>query len=243
MRYFYLCVVVLLAFLGLGNSCSTGNDEYAGDVYIELTPSFGNFIWGNNSEIIVTMDDAELVDCVSIFIDNELVIEDHIEPFTYNWSTTQLQYGEHTITASAEYRDNSSSSTLVTVNYIPCPLYETDLTIFEGITETDEQGVLIGNIDEDDWLVSGDNSFGPAFPNPASQVSNLVFTISEEMEVTILIIDQDHELVETILDNQVLPQGSHNYYWVVPKNINDIFRCVIHTSTGLHTHGDILVQQ
>ncbi|MFC1887433.1 Ig-like domain-containing protein [Candidatus Cloacimonadota bacterium] len=243
MKYFYLIMAFSIAFLCLGSSCSTDDDEYAGDVYIDITPSVGSFIWGNNSVVTVTMEDDELVDCVSIFIDDELVIEDHLAPYTFQWSTTQLQYGEHEIKATAEYRDNSLSTAIIVVHYIPCPLYETDLSLFEGISETDEQGNLTGNIDPDDWLQFGDNSFGPAYPNPASQVSNLTFNISEAMEVTAIIINQDHEIVEVVLDNQLLQQGDHTYYWVVPQNINDIYRCVIHTSTDLHTHGDILVQQ
>ena len=104
------------------------------------------------------------------------------------------------------------------------------------------EGNISGNVDSDDWLINGNNSLGPAYPNPASQVANVMFSISEQMYVTIIIFDQEHEIVDYLLLNELKSAGNHVVYWVVPENVNDIFRCVIHTSTGLHGHGDILVQ-
>jgi hypothetical protein len=38
-------------------------------------------------------------------------------------------------------------------NY-PCPVYQTDLQNIDGITETNEEGIVVGNIDERDWYHS-----------------------------------------------------------------------------------------
>lgn len=52
-----------------------------------------------------------------------------------------------------------------------------------------------------------------SFPNPFSDVVNFTLSLEEESEVTIEIFDAGGNLVETIMSNSVLPEGSHNIEW------------------------------
>ena len=79
---------------------------------------------------------------------------------------------------------------------------------FSGITETDVNGVIVGNTDSSDWC----SKFGPAYPNPATASVTLDYTLSEESNVAVTIWDQNQGLVRTLSDEN-RPAGRHRLTW------------------------------
>jgi len=237
--------LLMLSLVLFTVSCDLFGPNQAGDVFIEITPSTSGYVWESDIEIIVTVDNEEKVNYVKIFVDNVEIIEDHLLPFSKVISTNQWQYGEHTIKSKAYYDDDSRSDKQITVSYICCPIFEEDLININGITETNAQGELIGNIDESDWHF-GDGvvgtTFGPAFPNPCQLSCSIQFNLEVESTVSIIIINSENEIIEVLLDNSTLAVGGHYLQWTAPENVNDIFRVIFHADDDFHWHGDVEVQ-
>ena len=88
---------------------------------------------------------------------------------------------------------------------------------FENITEMDENGNPLGNIDEDDW-----NCYGPsgmaspnisaAYPNPFNNSISFTFTLFKSEFVNIIILDKDFEVYEILL-NDVINSGTYSFTW------------------------------
>ncbi len=216
-----------------------------GDVTIVITPSNEDFIWENEIIISVTATKVDKLDNIVIYIDNVEVIDDHIEPYEYTWQTTGISYGEHKIKAIGHYEGKTSRDEIV-VYFSPCAIFAEDLQNFTGITETDALGELTGNIDPDDWHfeVAKDYalSFGPAYPNPLDEACFIPFSLTEAEEITMIIINQDHEIIDVLLNNHQYDPGTYFKSWSAPANVNDIFRCIFHAADSLHWYGDLLVE-
>ena len=118
---------------------------------IEITEPEEGFVWDDTIEIKVNATDNDGIDRVVIFIDSIFVSEDYNEPYSYQWITTDYLYGKHYIEAKAYDNNGNTSNTGIFVTLSPCPVFEEDLQNFQGITETDSDGNLTGNIDPDDW--------------------------------------------------------------------------------------------
>ena len=123
---------------------------------IEITNPKAGFVWGDTVEIQVRVSNTENLEMIKLFIDNDIdstiIFEDYIYPFNFNWNTEGQRYGKYYIQARLYKTDGTSTkSEIITVTLSPCPVYEEDLQNFQGITETDSIGNLIGNIDSTDW--------------------------------------------------------------------------------------------
>ena len=218
-----------------------------GDIVISITPSVEDFIWENEILISAIATKVDDLDKIVFFIDGEEVFEDNIEPFEYIWNTATLSYADHTIEAVGYY-DNKTSRDEITVFFSPCPIYEEDLQDFEDITETNIQGDLVngGNIDDDDWNFGEGivgTTFGPGFPNPANLYCNIPFTLEEEQYITIIIINDDHDIIDVLCNKELYQAGDDHFKtFQPPANVSDIYRVIFHISQDQHWHGDVLVE-
>ncbi|MEA2104031.1 MAG: hypothetical protein U9P79_05230 [Candidatus Cloacimonadota bacterium] len=239
-----LAIILIISGLFL-LSCDINDEEVGGIVSIEIPSATDHFIWQNPVAIEVNSTNIENVEGVFIFIDDVLVIEDYIQPFGFNWSLSNVEYGNHIIEAKAFYDNGTEDTETTVVFYTPCPIFANDLTDFAGITETDIQGNLIGTIDSTDWHF-GDSlftvTFGPAYPNPVSETCFIPFDLDQTREISMIIINSNFEIVDTLLDHDEFTASSHYKTWTAPPNVNDIYRCIFHISDSLHWHGDILAE-
>jgi len=216
-----------------------------GDIVISITPSVEDFIWESEILISATATKIDDLDKIVFYIDGEEGVEDKIEPFEYIWDTSILSYENHTVKAVGHY-DEKTSRDEITVYFSPCPIFEEDLQNFEGITETDILGEIVGNVDDDDWHfeINKDYSvtFGPGFPNPAGLYCNIPFHLNEEQYVSMVIINDNPEIINAIYNKHLLPAGDHYVEWQPPANVSNIYRVIFHVSQDQHWHGDILVE-
>jgi len=245
MKNIFFLIIILVILV----ACDVNEDKEAGEVVITIDPYVIGYVWGDNITITVEPESAEKVDKVKIYIDDELIIDDALPPFEKNHDISGWEVGSHEIKAKAVYSDNSNTVETLTVNYSPCPIYEEDVTPISGITETDTENNLIedGNIDSDDWHFGdqylGEITFGTAFPNPCTEAVTINFTVTEGLPtVSMIVLDTNYDIVEVLIDNATLTAGDKTETWIVPSNVNDIYRVVFHVSDGSHYHGDIIVE-
>ena len=243
-------LLFLFAILLILVSCDVNEDKEAGDVTITIDPYVIGYGWGDYFDITGAPESADKVDKVGIYIDNDLFIEDALEPYCVDdYDIRNWDYAIHEIKAKAVYSDGSNTVATISVNYSPCPIYESDVTEISGITETDAENDLIvdGNIDSDDWHFGeqylGEITFGTAFPNPCSEAVTINYTITEGLpKVSMIVLNTNHDIIEVLIDNVNLSSGDKTETWVVPANVNDIYRVIFHASDGSHYHGDIIVE-
>ena len=173
----YLIIVCVgLLFVGCFEKTTETSDTSPN---IEITKPEEGFVWGDTIEIKVNATDNDGIDRVVILIDSIFVSEDHNEPYSYLWDTADYTIGNHNIEAKCYDYNGKSSSTNVRVTLSPCPIFEEDLQDFEGITETDTEGNLIGNIDLDDWHFEIDTLFSKSIvKDDTIPVELLSFTVS-----------------------------------------------------------------
>ena len=212
-----------------------------GDVVVKFSNSNEDFVWSDqDSEIKVTAEATEVenLDKIVFFVNGEEVFEDNWEPFEYTWDTTGLANEQYRIRATGHYGDQTST-VIEEVKLSPCPILQIDTDNIIGITETDDAGNIIGNIDESDWHFERSISFGPAYPNPAVYESKIPFRIYEEEIVTIIVINNDNELF-VLKNNEVTQQGTHEVTFILPTNTSDIYRVIFHVDDENHWYGDIL---
>lgn len=88
---------------------------------------------------------------------------------------------------------------------------------YTGITETAENGDVIGNVDEGDWLKQFDvkengiplsYSVEPAFPNPTTRSTTIKFSLPMNDSVVIVLDDRAINKKTTLL-SKTLPAGIH----------------------------------
>jgi hypothetical protein len=79
---------------------------------------------------------------------------------------------------------------------------------FRGITETDEAGNFTGNIDGSDWHSYGILELKPAYPNPATSISTLTFTLTDSADMNIT-CNASPDVVTGIILDKIMPIGTH----------------------------------
>lgn len=151
-------IIIVSIFIILSCSEDTISPE-SPDIEI-ISPKEG-FVWGNTVEVQVHVENTENLSKIKLFIDNEIdstiIFEDYIYPFNFNWNTEVQRYGKYYIQARLYTTSGTSTnSEIIVITLSPCPVYEDDLQNFQGITETDSVGNLIGSIDSTDWYYDVD---------------------------------------------------------------------------------------
>lgn len=242
----YLKILMICMGLLLIISCNMFDDQPS-DVDMEL--AFSNqletYVWGDVIEISIDFDedeDEEDIELVRFFINNQLMLIDMVEPYQYEWSTESFDYDEYQIVAKIQVNSRNEYTLVEKVDLMPCQIKEDDLANFNGVTETDEQGICLGYVDEDDWHHSFYNMFGPAYPNPTSNISIIPFSFTEETDVTLFIVDNDFNIESILLDKVSLSIGSYQFTWVAQEHPEGFYRAILHLSEDKHFHGDILVE-
>jgi len=239
-----ITIISIISLFLIINSCKV-TEPVGGNVSIDIPLAVEDFIWGDEVEIKANSTNIDKVTKIKFYIDDEMVLEDNLEPYVYNWDTSNIVYGEHTVKVTAYYNNDTEDSQTLTVYYSPCPILASDLANIANITETDAQGNLIegGNIDPDDWYFTTRDSlisFGPAYPNPTTQSCFIPFEFDSQYTATMIIINRDYEIIATLFDDDNPDEDYVN--WNAPENVNDIYRCIFHVSDSLHWHGDIIVE-
>lgn len=117
---------------------------------------------------------------------------------------------------------------------------------FEGITETDANGQIVGTEDASDWRVGSGSAGGlstvtvrPAAPNPATDETfiEIVLDAPDVLTVTVQREDSDNPLI-TVIDGQSLAVGVHRLRIVRPPSAPGLFNIYVLGST-FATVGDV----
>lgn len=234
---------VLIIFLIVGCDLFE-SDKDAGDVSIIIEPATENYIWQNELAFSANCENENKVDYVELYVDEENIIEDHFAPFKTEITTNTWNYGAHSFKAIAVYNDDSETKRTDEYNFIACPIYSEDIQNINGITGRDAENNPIGNPDPDDWHFGYDNeiTFGPAFPNPCAGACTIKFSLVEETTISLIVINSDKDLIDTIKDEVTYSIGNHTIQWIAPENISDLYRVIFHADENSHWHGDIEVQ-
>ena len=141
---FISCLLLTLLLLA---SCENIEDD---DYSIEVSPA-GGFVWDDSIQIEVSATNVDELEKVQLFIDGTLYEERFFPPFVFIWETEDYKMSTHAVIIKASYINKVISSNPII--YKIYPVFPEDLNNFVGITETDEDGELIGNIDDDDWII------------------------------------------------------------------------------------------
>lgn len=220
--------------------------KYAGDMSVIITESTQNYVWDDEIVISIDADNDEHIDKVKFYIDDVQKYEDNLAPFEYTINTSDWNCISYEIKVKVVYEDNSSTTESKVVQFIPCPIYESDLQNFTGVTETDCDGTVIGNVDAGDWGDSGGEfpefSFGPAFPNPTPLYTTIRFKTQNNARTSVIVINNNFEIVDTIIAKEFLLTGEHTIQWAADENVNSIYRFIFHAEDGFHCHGDLIVE-
>ena len=91
------------------------------------------------------------------------------------------------------------------------------LSGIENITELDEMGNPIGNVDKDDWQCQGplgmvSPEIYAAYPNPFISSVTISFHVNKTEYVSIIVIDSNAELIENIMSDVINP-SSYSLTW------------------------------
>ena len=140
---------------------------------------------------------------------------------------------------------------------------------FSGITETDSDGTLIGNIDSDDWcqfefgMEATDIDFGlnPVYPNPVTPQEWGPFGYSYQIcyqfsspfdstwsnfnNININIVSSDNNIIYSHNDeyaNGQIAICAYIAHSIVVNSINSIYRMYM-SSDDYNCHGDILFEE
>ena len=84
-------------------------------------------------------------------------------------------------------------------------------------------------------------SFGPAYPNPGTDEIKIPFSMQEEKKVTVIIIDEDGDLIETLV-SETREIGNYELSWFPESDDTGLFRCIFHVDKSHHWYGDIEIQ-
>ena len=127
---------------------------------------------------------------------------------------------------------------------VTCP--QRPLCAFSGITRTDPADHVL-SVDPDDWCAGSaqEPGLGPVYPNPASASMVISFSLPDSAYVTLVIIDQNCEIVRTLYSGGKLA-GTYPIAWEGSDNSGqrlpaDIYRCLFQADE-FTCHGDIQLE-
>lgn len=123
---------------------------------------------------------------------------------------------------------------------------------FAGITYTDGEGNITGEIDPSDWCMTKPDttegvpgkpymSFGPACPNPTEWGFSIKFSLVKDMRVKLYVMNSKHEITYTMYDNENLMAGSYKYVIPEAKDWPDGMYRVFFETDSLKCKGDVLL--
>jgi hypothetical protein len=126
---------------------------------------------------------------------------------------------------------------------------------FKGITYTFEDSPEAIKSDPSDWcygssmnketidtvILPGYFSFGPAYPNPTSGSTNIMFTLPVVMGIRIYVINKDYQTIDILVD-RVLNAGVYRYEYSTNRLTPGIYR-VVFESDKIYCTGDIWVKR
>jgi hypothetical protein len=127
---------------------------------------------------------------------------------------------------------------------VTCPQHP--LCAFSGITRTDPNNTTLSE-DPDDWCYGSAQEPGlsRAYPNPASGPLTIGFSLPASSEVSLLIMDQNCEIVRTLLAG-TKDAGSYVVIWDCKDDSGQdlptgIYRCLFQAE-GFACHGDVQLE-
>jgi len=127
---------------------------------------------------------------------------------------------------------------------VTCP--KRPLCAFSGITRTDPNNTLLSE-DPDDWCTGSAQEPGlrRAFPNPASGPMNIEFSLPVSSDVSLLIMDQNCEIVRTLVAG-TKDAGTYPVIWNRKDDSGQdlpagIYRCLFQAG-GVACHGDVQLE-
>ncbi len=245
MRYLWAVLIGIILVSFTACQLFEDSDSQFDDAELVFSNSFEHFVWGDVIEISLELDDEDIesddIESVLFYIDNEMMTNDMVYPFSYQWGAEQYQYGSHRIDAKIQMWNRELHVISEDVNLMPCMITENDIDDFKNITETDIQGNIIGSTDNDDWYNGFEYSFGPAYPNPVNDLAFIPLILTTPVEATIFVVDEDFEIVSVIFDEQHIVNGNHIMHWSVQDQPAGLYRIICHLSDDNHWHGDIMV--
>ncbi|MBN2103336.1 hypothetical protein JW835_04760 [bacterium] len=153
-------------------------------------------------------------------------------------------------------KQNRNSLILVSLLFISVIMKCNDSKNIIGITETDENGALIGKVDNNDWCppnfdtnefnIPSSSGLYPAYPNPTNIRTSIHYALSEMGQIKILITLKRNRIIRTLVDEMQAP-GEYIVIWDLMdenKNLveNGIYQASLHVNEIVICSGDIKVK-
>ncbi len=136
---------------------------------------------------------------------------------------------------------------------------------FQGITERDETGELIGLVDSTDWnLYEVDGIFDfpqyvetkgstdeivptpfsfSAYPNPTDSSTYFRVNVPQECEISVWIIDENGDCKAVIAEKEILEEGIYQFELNLTNFSSGLYRCLYYLETNEQEYwcwGDVL---
>ena len=133
-----------------------------------------------------------------------------------------------------------------------------------GITTTDEAGNINQyNTENDDWqccsiintigLLSSSStsefdvipyliSIEAAYPNPSVSTFTFDYSLNEDLNISIFVIDESGEQIDSIMDNEHMDAGNHESEWNPDSSIlSGLYRVILHVenSDNISCYGNV----
>jgi hypothetical protein len=89
-------------------------------------------------------------------------------------------------------------------------------------------------------IASDDNSVF-CYPNPASGLINIGFTLTEKTKVNLCLYDLNGKLVDTFLDNKEKSEGTHNMLVNSSKYSKGIYQLVLKGNNIIKTEKIVII--
>ncbi len=120
------------------------------------------------------------------------------------------------------------------------------MTYYYWLDAVDQQGVseVSGpwacTVSEDiEWITS----ISSPYPNPTTDESSCYFTLSEESEMTVMIVDRDGDILDIIMNAETLPAGANSFTWNCSDFSYGLYRCAYYIKNESNEsigYGDIV---
>lgn len=149
MRWIPISLLLLLVS-GCGSDSSSGPDREV----IVVIPT-GDYIWGDAVTISAQVSGFSGIDRVAFYANNNLIQSDTESPYQCQLQNESYEPGQrlniHAVLIDEQ--NEAYTSDTVPVQYMPFPFHSEMLDDFDGITERDLNGNLVGQVDARDWVI------------------------------------------------------------------------------------------
>ncbi len=145
-----LIIAAVISLSLVSCESSTSSDPLSAKIVIPGD----EYVWGDSLLVSISSSGGTVASAV-FFVDGSSELFDEEAPFEFWWDLKDFDYGSHTLQAKVFFSDDKFLETdNRIVVHMPFPFYDEFLADFDGITERDANGNLVGEVDQSDWKLT-----------------------------------------------------------------------------------------